>query len=184
MALGWAAGSGGTTGSMAIVTPQATNGAQRTNVSEMFAVFFPFEVGSFGYRHFMKLLHHPKVFGHRTAIGQATYPSEFRLDWCVGEQCFDHSISCAQFQMRLKAYYKEQRYWMMRYDEIWWDMMSYWMTGCGFASTPGTRPQKSSPRRIGARRCAKPSSWWRCRRPTSERCCWDVLAWWCHGRWE
>ena len=39
--------------------------------------------------------------------GQATYPSEFRLDWCVGEQCFDHSISCAQFQMRLKAYYQD-----------------------------------------------------------------------------
>lgn len=40
---------------------------------------------------------------------QATYPSEFRLDWCVGEQCFDHSISCAQFQLRLKAYYQEKR---------------------------------------------------------------------------
>eukprot|EP00435_Cladocopium_sp_Y103_P009587 s1479_g2.t1 len=38
---------------------------------------------------------------------QATYPSEFRLDWCVGEQCFDHSISCAQFQMRLRGYYQE-----------------------------------------------------------------------------
>ena len=43
--------------------------------------------------------------------GQATYPSEFRLDWCVGEQCFDHSISCAQFQMRLKAYYQDVQSW-------------------------------------------------------------------------
>jgi len=43
------------------------------------------------------------------AKAQATYPSEFRLDWCVGEHCFDHSISAAQFQMRLKGYYQENR---------------------------------------------------------------------------
>ena len=41
------------------------------------------------------------------AAAQATYPSEFRMDWCVGEHCFDHSISAAQFQMRLRDYYQE-----------------------------------------------------------------------------
>ncbi|CAE7896164.1 unnamed protein product [Symbiodinium necroappetens] len=38
---------------------------------------------------------------------QATYPSEFRMDWCVGDDCFDQSISCAHFQLRLHSYYAE-----------------------------------------------------------------------------
>ncbi|CAJ1434549.1 unnamed protein product [Effrenium voratum] len=42
-------------------------------------------------------------------LSQATYPSEFRLDWCVGSQCFDHSISCAQFQLRIRGYYEHDR---------------------------------------------------------------------------
>uniref|UniRef100_A0A7S4PRR7 Uncharacterized protein n=1 Tax=Alexandrium monilatum TaxID=311494 RepID=A0A7S4PRR7_9DINO len=39
--------------------------------------------------------------------GQATYPSEFRLAWCVGAQCFDHTLSAAHFQLRITRYYKE-----------------------------------------------------------------------------
>eukprot|EP00929_Paragymnodinium_shiwhaense_P087074 TRINITY_DN47380_c0_g1_i2.p1 TRINITY_DN47380_c0_g1~~TRINITY_DN47380_c0_g1_i2.p1 ORF type:complete len:479 (-),score=75.61 TRINITY_DN47380_c0_g1_i2:84-1520(-) len=37
----------------------------------------------------------------------ATYPSEFRFSWCVGEKCFDHRISSAHFQLRVKGYYEE-----------------------------------------------------------------------------
>lgn len=36
---------------------------------------------------------------------QATYPSEFRLSWCMGTQCFDHSVSAAHFQLRINRYY-------------------------------------------------------------------------------
>ena len=48
------------------------------------------------------------VFGFlavQKVAAQATYPSEFRMDWCVGSHCFDHSISCAHFQLRLDGYY-------------------------------------------------------------------------------
>lgn len=39
--------------------------------------------------------------------GQATYPSEFKLDWCIKDQCFDTRISAAHFQMRIDRYYAE-----------------------------------------------------------------------------
>ena len=45
---------------------------------------------------------------HETA-SQATYPSEFRMDWCVGSSCFDHSISCAHFQLQLHGHYGQGR---------------------------------------------------------------------------
>lgn len=38
---------------------------------------------------------------------QATYPSEFRFSWCIGEECFDHSVSAAHFQLRLLRYYRD-----------------------------------------------------------------------------
>lgn len=38
---------------------------------------------------------------------QATYPSEFRFSWCVGEDCYDNSVSAAHFQIRLMRYYKD-----------------------------------------------------------------------------
>ncbi|CAE8678698.1 unnamed protein product, partial [Polarella glacialis] len=41
----------------------------------------------------------------RDVDAQATYPSEFRLAWCMGSQCFDHSISAAHFQLRINGYY-------------------------------------------------------------------------------
>ncbi|CAE7354815.1 unnamed protein product [Symbiodinium natans] len=43
----------------------------------------------------------------RQVAAQATYPSEFRMEWCIGSSCFDHSISCAHFQLRLHDYYAE-----------------------------------------------------------------------------
>jgi len=43
-----------------------------------------------------------------TGVGaQATYPSEFRFSWCIGDRCFDHSISAAHFQLRINKYYSE-----------------------------------------------------------------------------
>jgi len=41
----------------------------------------------------------------QVASAQATYPSEFRLAWCVGTACFDHSISAAHFQLQIGRYY-------------------------------------------------------------------------------
>lgn len=47
------------------------------------------------------------------AGAQATYPSEFRIGWCyrpewsTSEQCFDHRISAAHFQLRLRHFYKD-----------------------------------------------------------------------------
>lgn len=43
----------------------------------------------------------------RRAQSQATYPSEFRFSWCVGDACFDHSVSAAHFQLRLARYYRD-----------------------------------------------------------------------------
>ncbi|CAK0793021.1 unnamed protein product [Prorocentrum cordatum] len=43
------------------------------------------------------------------AASQATYPSEFRFGWCVGSQCFDHTLSAAHFQLRVQRYYGEGR---------------------------------------------------------------------------
>lgn len=42
-----------------------------------------------------------------TALAQATYPSEFRLSWCAGTECFDYSLSAAHFQLRLARYYSQ-----------------------------------------------------------------------------
>lgn len=38
---------------------------------------------------------------------QATYASEFRFSWCIGEDCMDHSISAAHFQIRVLRYYRD-----------------------------------------------------------------------------
>lgn len=58
---------------------------------------------------------------------QATYPSEFRLDWCVGEHCFDHSISAAQFQMRLKGYYQDRsRQDCSKGGRVFWKIFLGW----------------------------------------------------------
>lgn len=43
----------------------------------------------------------------KTVHAQATYPSEFKLDWCMGGQCFDTRINAAHFQMRIERYYAE-----------------------------------------------------------------------------
>lgn len=47
------------------------------------------------------------LFFAERAVSQATYPSEFRFSWCVGDRCFDHSISAAHFQLRIGKYYLE-----------------------------------------------------------------------------
>lgn len=37
----------------------------------------------------------------------ATYPSEFQLSWCLGDDCHDTTLSAAHFQLRVGRYYSD-----------------------------------------------------------------------------
>lgn len=36
---------------------------------------------------------------------QATYPSEFSMEYCLGDKCYKTRLSCPQLQQRMWAFY-------------------------------------------------------------------------------
>ena len=42
------------------------------------------------------------------ASSQSTYPSEFKMDYCVFEDCYSFVFSCAHFQSRTWAFYRNE----------------------------------------------------------------------------